>query len=131
MPKFGSTSMKNLSSCHPNLQRLATEVIKYVDHCITCGHRDQVAQDKAFAEGKSKLKWPNGEHNRIPSNAMDVAPYLTDWNDTESFTLLAGMYYGIACTMGIKIRLGIDWDGDFKTSDHKFKDRPHIELKGE
>jgi hypothetical protein len=131
MPKFGESSLKNLSTCHPNLQRLANEVIKYVDHTITCGHRGQAEQDKAFAEGKSKLKWPNGEHNKLPSMAIDIAPYPIDWNDAEAFTLLAGVYYGVACMLGIKICLGIDWDGDFKTTEHKFKDRPHIELKGE
>jgi hypothetical protein len=30
--------------------------------------------------------------------------------------------------MGIKIRIGSDWDGDFNILEHSFKDRPHIEL---
>lgn len=128
MPSFGKTSAANLATCHPDLQRLMNEVIKHVDCSITCGHRGQVAQDKAFAEGKSKLKYPNGEHNKVPSNAVDVAPYPLNWNDAEAFTLLAGVIYGIACTMGIKIRLGADWDGDFNMLEHRFCDRPHVEL---
>ena len=128
MPTFGKTSATNLATCHTDLQRLMNEVIKHVDCSITCGYRGQAAQDKAFAEGKSKLKYPNGEHNKMPSRAVDVAPYPLNWNDAEAFTLLAGVIYGIACTMGIKIRLGADWDGDFNTIEHSFKDRPHIQL---
>lgn len=128
MPTFGKVSADNLATCHPDLQRLMNEVIKHADCSITCGHRGQAAQDKAVAEGKSKLKWPNGQHNKLPSRAVDVAPYPLNWNDTESFTLLAGVIYGVACMMGIKIRLGADWDGDFNTLEHSFKDRPHVEL---
>jgi hypothetical protein len=129
MPNFGKQSTANLGTCHPDLQRLMNEVIKHVDCSITCGHRGQVDQDKAFAAGNSKLKWPHGEHNATPSNAVDVAPYPLNWNDTEAFTLLSGVIYGVACMLGIKIRLGADWNGDFKMLDHSFKDRPHVELK--
>jgi peptidoglycan LD-endopeptidase CwlK len=129
MPVFGATSKANLATCHPDLQHVLNEAIKHVDFSVTCGYRGQVEQDKAFAEGKSKLKYPNGEHNKIPSNAVDVAPYPINWNDAEAFTLLSGVIYGIACMMGIKLRLGADWDGDFNTLEHKFKDRPHIELE--
>jgi|SRR6185369_4630641 len=128
MPSFGKESLAQLATCDPELQLLMNEVIKYVDCSITCGHRGQAAQDKAFADGNSKLKWPNGKHNSLPSKAVDVAPYPLNWNDTEAFTLLSGVIYGVACTMGIKIRLGADWDGDFNTLEHSFKDRPHLEL---
>ena len=131
MPSFGTESRKHLATLHPDLQKVLVEAIKYVDFSITCGFRDQLAQDRAFAEGKSKLKWPNGEHNKMPSMAVDVAPYPLNWNDAEAFTLLAGIIYGIACTLGVKLRIGADWDGDFNTLEHSFKDRPHLELKGE
>lgn len=128
MPSFGIESSNKLATCDPDLQRLAREVIKIVDHSITCGFRNEADQNKAFAEGSSKLKWPNGEHNKQPSRAMDVAPYPINWKDAEAFTLLAGVYFGVAAMLGIKIRIGADWDGDFNTLEHSFKDRPHIEL---
>lgn len=128
MPKFGKTSLANLATCHPDLQRLMHEVIKYVDFSITCGYRGEAEQNAAFKAGNSKLKFPNGEHNKMPSRAVDFAPYPLNWKDAESFTLLAGVIYGVACTMGIKLRLGIDWDGDFNTLEHSFRDRPHAEL---
>jgi len=129
MPTFGKVSQKQLATCHPDLQRLMNEVIKYVDSSITCGHRGKEAQDKAVAEGNSKIAWPNGKHNSLPSLAIDVAPYPLNWNDSEAFTLLSGVIFGVACMLGIKIRLGADWDGDFNILEHSFKDRPHLELK--
>ncbi|MBV5327112.1 MAG: M15 family metallopeptidase [Chlorobium sp.] len=128
MPSFGKISKEKLATCHPDLQRLMNEAIKYVDFSVTCGYRGQAEQDAAFAAGNSKLKYPQGKHNKTPSEAVDVAPYPLNWNDAEAFTLLSGFILGVACMMGIKIRLGADWDGDFNTLEHKFKDRPHIEL---
>lgn len=131
MPVFGVESKRHFDTLHPDLQKVLAEAIKYIDFSITCGFRNQLDQDRAFAEGKSKLKWPNGEHNQMPSRAVDVAPYPINWNDAEAFTLLSGIIYGIACTMGVQLRIGADWDGDFNTLEHSFKDRPHLELKGE
>lgn len=129
MPSFGATSKKHLATLHPDLQRVLNEAIEHVDFSITCGFRNQADQDRAFAQGLSKLKWPHGEHNKQPSMAVDVAPFPLNWNDREAFTLLSGVIYGIACMMGVKLRLGADWDGDFNTLEHQFMDRPHLELK--
>ena len=74
MPLFSQTSKARLSTAHPDLQRLFNEVVKHWDCTIVCGHRGKEEQDKAFAEGKSKVKWPNGRHNKLPSLAVDVMP---------------------------------------------------------
>lgn len=129
MPSFGAESKRHLATLDPQLQRLMNEAIKYVDFTITCGFRNQADQHKAFVEGKSKLDWPNGEHNKNPSRAVDVAPCPLDWNDAEAFTLLAGIIFGIAKMMNIPITLGIDWDSDGNVKEHSFKDRPHIQLR--
>lgn len=128
MPTFGAESTRHLNTLHPKLQKVLREAIKHADFAITCGFRNQVDQDKAYAEGKSKLKWPHGGHNKQPSRAVDVAPYPIDWNDAEAFTFLAGFIVGIGRTMGIKIIAGIDWDGDGNVREHSFKDRPHLQL---
>ena len=131
MPSFGAGSKAQLASLHPDLQRLMNEAIKYVDFTIICGFRNQEDQHKAFVDGYSKLDWPNGEHNKNPSRAVDVVPFVNggiDWNDAEAFTLLAGIIKGIAFMMNIKIRIGADWDGDMNVKEHSFKDRPHIEM---
>jgi hypothetical protein len=128
MPSFGSVSKKHRSTLHPDLQRLCDEVIKYVDYSIVCGHRGEADQNRAFNQELSKVQFPNGKHNSLPSKAVDVSPYPLNWNDREAFTLLSGIFLGVAFMLGIKIRIGSDWDGDFNMLEHTFIDRPHIEL---
>ena len=127
--KFGKRSKKNLSSCHPDLQKVFNEVIKYVDCSVLEGHRNQERQDKLFEEGKTKVKYPNGRHNSSPSRAVDVTPYPVDWDDRERQTLFAGFVIGIARGMGIKLRWGGDWDMDFQVMDNRFDDFPHFEVR--
>ena len=129
MPRFGSRSRKNLDTCHPDLQKVFNEVIKHVDCSIICGQRGKEDQNKAFKDGRSKVKYPNGRHNANPSKAVDVAPYPIDWDNLERFTLFAGFVLGIAKSMKIDLIWGNDWNGDFNTKDTNFRDYPHFELK--
>jgi hypothetical protein len=92
------------------------------------GYRGEQSQNKAFTEGRSKLKFPNSKHNSLPSNAIDIAPFPIDWKNRERFCYLAGIVKGIAHSKGIKIRWGGDWDNDGETTDNKFDDLPHFEL---
>lgn len=132
MPRFGTVSERNLSTCHPDLQRLFNEVVKHVDCSIICGHRGQADQDAAAAAGFSTIKWPNGKHNKSPSLAVDVMPYPVDWSDSkanvEHLNYFAGIVKGIALMMGIGIRWGHDWDKDLKPDLKGLVDRPHYEL---
>ena len=131
MYRFGKRSRDNLESCHPDLQRLFNEVIKYRDCSVICGQRDEEAQMKAYnaKPQRSKVKFPDSKHNKIPSLAVDVIPYPSiDWNDTGRFYLFVGLVMGIAASMGIKIRCGADWDGDGQVKDQNFHDLPHFEL---
>ena len=127
---FGTASKSRLSTCHPDIQRLLNECIKHVDFSVVCGMRGKEDQNRAFDDGKSTVRWPNSKHNINPSEAVDVAPYVNGiaWEDTEGFTLLAGIIKGISLMMGIKVRIGVDWDGDGLVNEHRFIDRPHIEL---
>lgn len=95
---------------------------------ILCGHRWQAEQDQAFRDGKSKLKWPQGKHNTLPSQTVDIAPYPVDWIVTHAFARLAGYIQCVADSMGIAIRWGGDWNQNGKTKDERFLDFPHFEL---
>ena len=129
MPRFGTKSRGRLSSCHPDLQKVFNQVIKEIDCSILCGQRGEKEQNKAFDEGRSKVRFPDGRHNANPSNAVDVAPYPIDWEDRERFHLFAGYVLGIADSMGIRLRWGGDWDRDWTVKDNKFDDLPHFEIK--
>lgn len=129
MPSFGKNSLHQLSTCDERLQRVFNEVIKHWDCTIIEGHRGEAAQHLAFVTGKSKLDWPNGNHNAEPSKACDVAPYPINWADTEGFKLFAFFVVGVGAGMGIKIRWGGDWNMDFNTRDNKFNDLVHFEVR--
>ena len=129
MPKFGRTSKRNLKTCDIRLQEVFNEVIKHVDCSVLEGHRDKDRQNKLYEEGKTKVKYPNGRHNRQPSSAVDVTPYPVDWKDRERQTLFAGFVIGVASQMNINLRWGGDWDQDFQVVDNRFDDFPHFELK--
>ena len=129
MPKFGRKSRERLNTCNSRLKQVFNEVIKHVDCSVLEGHRDKDRQNKLYEEGKTKVKYPNGRHNRQPSSAVDVTPYPVDWKDRERQTLFAGFVIGVASQMGINLRWGGDWDQDFQVIDNRFDDFPHFELK--
>jgi len=141
MPHFGLTSRERLETCHPWLQTIANELIKYLDVTVVCGRRGKEEQDRAFAEGRSKLPWPKSKHNvadengnEIPnglSRAIDLAPYVKGkgivWKK-KSAAVMAGMVLLIAAQKGIKVRWGGDWDMDQDFEDQTFEDLWHFEL---
>ena len=129
MPHFGRKSKERLNTCESTLQKVFNEVIKHVDCSVLEGHREKDRKNKLFEEGKTKVKYPNGRHNRQPSSAVDVTPYPVDWKDRERQTLFAGFVIGVASQMGINLRWGGDWDQDFQVVDNRFDDFPHFELK--
>lgn len=117
MPKFSPISSARLSSCHLDLQKLFNAMIQSRDCTILCGFRNQEDQDMAFAKGFSKLKWPNGKHNKLPSMAVDASPYPVDWNDFPRFREFAEQVKEKAKELGIEIIYGGDW-ADFPDVDH-------------
>ena len=129
MPRFGKKSKERLATCHPKLQKVFNEVIKFVDCSVLEGHRGKERQNQLFDEGKTKVLFPDGRHNSDPSRAVDVTPYPVNWKDRERQTLFAGFVIGVANQLGIKLRWGGDWDMDFQVMDNRFDDFPHFELQ--
>lgn len=128
MYKFSEKSLNKLETCHPKLQEIFKEAINIIDIQITEGHRSKEAQDRAYHNGYSKLKWPNSKHNKMPSLAVDAVPFPIDYKDTKRFYYLAGIIKGIAHMKGISIRWGGDWNNNNDFNDNKFNDLPHYEL---
>lgn len=139
MNKYSESSKQRLETCDTDLQIIFKRVLPDFDHSILCGHRDKVAQNKAFNDGKSQLNWPDSKHNKLPSLAVDAAPYDysisgIDWEDIERLTYFAGFVMGVAQTLydeGIiskRLRWGGDWDRDTNVKDEIFRDYIHFEL---
>lgn len=139
MPAYSAASRERLATCHVDLQTICNEVIKYTDHTVVQGFRNQAEQNEAFEAGHSTLKWPRSKHNQQPSMAVDLAPYVPeinglDWEDIKAFCVLAGYVMAIADQLleggriTHRIRWGGDWDRDGRTVDQTFHDLPHFEL---
>lgn len=117
MPKFSQESFSKLSTCHHDLQVLFFEVIKYFDCTILEGYRNQDDQEADFANGATKLHYPNGKHNHQPSMAVDVAPYPLNFNDEKLSLWFGGYVMGIAQRLKEEgkiehsVRWGGSWDG--------------------
>lgn len=143
MAVFGKTSMAVLDTCHPEIQMVLVHALKTVsalnlDFTLVYGHRGKQDQDDIFLKGMSKLKYPNSKHNSMPSNAVDVAPWVKDrdhpngyipWSDFRYWYLLAGIILTSSIACGIKLRWGGDWDrdGDMSKKDNPFNDLGHFE----
>ena len=139
MPEYSEISQERLSSCHPDLQKIFQQVIKFVDCSIFCGHRGETAQNQAYAENLSTLQYPFSKHNSNPSMAVDAGPYFpelknTDWDDKVAYGVFAGHVKQVAMQLleagdiTHAIRWGGDWDGNGRSSDETFIDLPHFEL---
>ena len=128
MPRFGKKSKEQLATCDERLIKIFNEVIKTVDCSVLEGHRSKDRQNALYEEGKTKVKYPQGRHNKFPSRAADVVPYPIDWDDRERFHLFAGFVLGTAKQMGIDLRWGGDWNINWFVDDNKFDDFPHFEL---
>ena len=131
MPKFGTRSASKLATCHHDIRMVLEKVVQRFDCTVLEGRRSKERQDELFAQGLSKVKWPNSKHNcpdGEPSKAVDVVPYPIDWEDTNRMRYFAGVVMGTAWAMGVKLRWGGDWDRDTELKDNRFNDLPHFEL---
>ncbi len=128
--KFSKKSLDELHTCHPDLQRVFDQVLRLVDVAVVEGIRGKQKQDQCYDKGTSKVKYPNSKHNDIPSNAVDVIPWVGgkgSW-ETKHCIFLAGIVMATANGMGIKIRWGGNWDMDDEImTDQDFQDLAHYE----
>jgi peptidoglycan L-alanyl-D-glutamate endopeptidase CwlK len=135
MPNFSTTSADRLFTCDVQLRKIFNKVVQHYDCSILEGHRGQINQDQYFKDGVSKVKWPDGKHNKRPSEAVDAAPYpipknwgADHWKDMVKFYEFAAIVRYEAKRLGIKIRWGGDWDSDGDYRDQTFDDLVHFEL---
>jgi peptidoglycan L-alanyl-D-glutamate endopeptidase CwlK len=117
---LGKASIEKLATCHDDLMLLVVDVAARIeagdlftagirDITVVCGHRGRAEQEKAFQAGNSKLTYPHSKHNKLPSLAVDLAPYPIDWKDREAFMVLRGFVLARAAVLGLKIGV-ISWD---------------------
>ncbi len=125
--------MVNLATVHNDLEIIMEDALDVgiMDISVIEGHREWARQNKYYISGKSKVQWPDGKHNKIPSEAVDATPYINgkvSWNKMHC-CVLAGIILTCAAKRGIKLRWGGNWDMDSEPiTDQDFQDLVHYEL---
>lgn len=125
---LGKESLARLNTCHVELRKLILSVDKGIEEgdlayagineiTVLCGYRGEADQNQAVKDGASETPWPRSKHNRMPSDAVDVAPYPVQWAEPGYARKLEALH---AYTAGVAHQMGIDlyditWD------------RPHIQ----
>ncbi len=134
MNKWSDKSKAERASSDERLNEIGDVVLQIKDHSVLKGHRDQEEQHAAFTADpqRSKLDWPDGNHNALPSKAQDVRTY--PWpekasDQREEQLYLLGLYRGVGHMLGHKIRTGADWDRDGEIADNGFDDFFHVEVE--
>jgi len=126
MYKFGNRSESNLVGVHADLVKVARLALlkSPVDFGISEGLRTKTRQAELFAAGKSKTM--NSRH--ITGHAIDIFPAGNpiDW---KKMIPISKAMFEAANELNIPIRWGGDWNGNGITTDEKFFDSPHFELK--
>lgn len=94
-------------------------------------------QSRAVDAGPYPMKWPQELDftlmTRLPRDRWEamvkewVASYWKDWARLYYF---AGVVKAVAFDMGIKVRYGGDWNGNFDLKDQNFYDAVHYEQGG-
>ena len=124
MPKFGKRSKERLKGVNVKLVNVLNALIKIMDVTIIEGVRSKERQAELLEKGATKVKYSK----HMEGKAVDLAPYPISWEDRERFHYMGGMVRGIGHKLGVNIRWGGDWDGDFETKDNKFDDLVHFEI---
>jgi peptidoglycan L-alanyl-D-glutamate endopeptidase CwlK len=128
MPAFSEKSNARLATCDPRLQAVFDRVVAEFDCTILEGIRGMERQNELYRQGKSQLRFPESDHNKDPSRAVDAIAHPIDWKDRERQTLFAGYVLGVAAQLGVKLRWGGDWNRNFQVADNAFDDLVHFEL---
>lgn len=142
MNTWSESSYKKLQTCHPDLIVLANNVLEIHDCTVVWGNRTKEQQELMFAQGKSKVHYPDSKHNIFPSHAIDLAPYVPSlggvtW-DYKYSLYFAGLVLGTADLLYKKGEMNykVRWGGNWSTKRDKpftqvsFYDGLHFELTG-
>lgn len=137
MFRFSKKSLEQLDTVDPRLKALAIQVLSVspIDFTIVQGRRTVAQSAQNIKNGTSFLSDPS-KSKHVTGEAIDFAPYVNgklDWDDREKFWTIAKLFKQEAEKMGIKVRLGADWNGNGSYKDEVQRgsfDGGHIELVG-
>ncbi len=135
MFRFSKKSLAQLDTVDPRLKALAIQVLSVspLDFTIVQGRRTVAQSAENIKNGTSFLSDPS-KSKHVTGEAIDFAPYINggiDWNNRENFWTIAKLFKQEAEKMGIKVRLGADWNNSGSYKDEVQRgtfDGGHVEL---
>jgi len=149
MNNLRDRDQRMLNTCSANLILLISTVCEYRNLRVLCGRRGEKEQNDHYNKKRSKVKYPDSPHNKLPSKGLDISPEpipdnwgAISWSlipkkyrnrigreikELCEFYNLNGYIEATADQLGIKIRQGHDWDGDHEFNDQTFDDLVHNE----
>lgn len=135
MRRWSKRSKDKFDQLDHRLQDVMDYVLHNVaDVSIVTGHRSQKEQNELFygQPQRTKVRWPDSKHNKLPSLAVDFQPYpVPDRREKlwASLAYIAGRAIEYAAAKGVTLRWGGDWDRDGDLTDQNFDDLYHLEIK--
>lgn len=120
--RFSNRSLEQIATLEGRLQDICEVAIMLVGFSVIEGYRSEKEQTRLYAEGHSKLKYPQSRHNETPSEAMDLVPYTGSTKPSnEQWDYLSNAIKYV----GQQHNVEIIWGGDWKEN----PDRYHFELQ--
>lgn len=117
----------------PRIQLFAATLIEVcrkrnIPMFVHSAFRTKAEQDKHFANGTSKVKWPNAAH--CQGKAVDIVHGVYAWELTRQEWSLVGklgkdVLHRLNAARLVKDRFELEWGGDWS-----FYDPAHWEIKG-
>jgi hypothetical protein len=130
---WGKKSQIVRETLDPRLKLIVDEILYgYADISLLYGYRGKWLQNRLYAEGVSKLRWPESKHNSLPSLAVDIQPYPRPIEDNVlhgALGFLGGVATVIAQRHGVPLVWGGDWNQNGSMVDNKFNDLFHLEIR--
>ena len=143
MARFSKRSRANLDGCHDDIIAVCNELIIVTDFSVVFGNRPPELQFELYQKGREfkNDKWivarqnevvtycdgfkKLSNHNKTPSDAVDLIPYPSKYSDRNEQYYLAGAFLAVAYRLKVQgiIESSFRWGGRWKS----FKDYPHFE----
>jgi len=129
MYHFGDRSKNNLKDVESKIIDICNETIKHYNFSVIEGHRSLERQKELFDDRKSQIDGisQKGNHNYLPSKAVDIIPYEKGKNPFDGSQESELMFYKLYVEIqkaSEKLDIKIKWGGSW----NNFKDLPHFEL---
>lgn len=132
--KLSERSLHRLTGVNYHLIDLCLLAIKRtpIDFGIAYmgGLRTTEEQNQLFMDGFSKCDGKTHISKHQTGEAVDLLAFVgcRPVDNKEMSCVIAGIMFACASELGIKIRWGLDWNGNGDIRDNKFNDAYHFEL---